>query len=445
MHKKLAFIFTIFLTSLAYYFSTGFNNIWWLLWIAPIPVLLYALNSSILMSFVAGLTAYFLGNLSYLPYIFSGMPFNYVFLTPALIGSFAFAFILLAFRHLALSRRYYYLAPFIFAGAWTIFEFLRSVVSPDGMLSSLAYTQLTNLPILQVASLVGIWGITFLLTLIPASIALALYYWKNNKTILKIILVPTVLLVFALLFGVYRLSIPESEHKLKIGIVAIDTTNREMFSLKNKDKLNIFRKYATGIATLAQKGADVVLLPEEVMTLTQTDKDIFLQKFATLAKENKIELLVGVRVLSKDQKNYYNSAYLFAANGNLLAHYDKQHPLLVYESSMIPGNSISIINIANKGKWGISICKDNDFINPDKDYGKNKINILFVPAFDFTVDAWLHARPAIMQGVTGNYIVARAAQKGFLSLSDSRGRIIALTPIEPNREQTTLIAEVALP
>jgi len=82
----------------------------------------------------------------------SGMPISYVFFMPVLISCVAFTLIAMLFRTAALKNKLYVLANFIFAGCWTLFEFLRSLISVDGTYSSLAYTQLSDLSIAQVAS-----------------------------------------------------------------------------------------------------------------------------------------------------------------------------------------------------------------------------------------------------------------------------------------------------
>jgi apolipoprotein N-acyltransferase len=50
---------------------------------------------------------------------------------------------------------------------------------------------------------------------------------------------------------------------------------------------------------------------------------------------------------------------------------------------------------------------------------------LLVPAWDFDQDRWLHARIAVLRGVENGFALARAARDGLLTLSDSRGRILA--------------------
>jgi apolipoprotein N-acyltransferase len=50
---------------------------------------------------------------------------------------------------------------------------------------------------------------------------------------------------------------------------------------------------------------------------------------------------------------------------------------------------------------------------------------LLVPAWDFSIDGWLHSRMAIMRGVENGFAIARAARSGRLTLSDDRGRVLA--------------------
>src|SRR5262249_30182738 len=54
-------------------------------------------------------------------------------------------------------------ATLVFPAALTAMEFLRSRVTPAASWGSVAYSQYGALPIMQIASVTGIWGITFLL------------------------------------------------------------------------------------------------------------------------------------------------------------------------------------------------------------------------------------------------------------------------------------------
>jgi apolipoprotein N-acyltransferase len=74
---------------------------------------------------------------------------------------------------------------------------------------------------------------------------------------------------------------------------------------------------------------------------------------------------------------------------------------------------------------GVAICKDMDFPAWTRRYAAAGARVLFVPAWDFGEDAWLHGRMAVLRGVEGGFAVARAAQEGLLTASDACGRIVA--------------------
>src|SRR4030067_2780353 len=57
-----------------------------------------------------------------------------------------------------------FLATLVFPLAWTATEDLGAHSQPFGTWGSLAYTQAGNLPLLQLTSITGLWGIVFVLT-----------------------------------------------------------------------------------------------------------------------------------------------------------------------------------------------------------------------------------------------------------------------------------------
>jgi len=60
-----------------------------------------------------------------------------------------------------------------------------------------------------------------------------------------------------------------------------------------------------------------------------------------------------------------------------------------------------------------------------RQYRAAGVGLLLVPAWDFTLDGWLHGRMAIMRGVESGFSIARIAKQGQLTVSDDRGRVLA--------------------
>jgi apolipoprotein N-acyltransferase len=67
----------------------------------------------------------------------------------------------------------------------------------------------------------------------------------------------------------------------------------------------------------------------------------------------------------------------------------------------------------NQCKAGVAICRDMDYTNPARSYGHANTNVLFVPAWDFEVDATVHAFGAITRGIENGYTIVRSARNGY--------------------------------
>lgn len=346
------------------------------------------------------------------------------------------------FRYLVLRNKHWAWC-FILSSGWTAYEFIKSLHSPAGSVDSIAYTQLFNLPIIQIASVTGIWGISFLLLLVPASIALAWHYRKNANLCLKTVAIPISILILTLLFGGYRLYVPSQGAVVKIGMAAIPMTVEEMRSRgQQQEAEKIISRYSNCIDLLSREGAEVILLPEKIVALDLNEQAKLLERLANTARKNQVALIAGLNIQEEDK--LYNSAYFFAANGETVLRYDKQHLLPFSEGRFTSGKQLGIRDVEAQGSWGIAICKDMDFEEPSRGYSQAGVNLLFVPALDFKTDSLLHARVAIMRGVEENYAVARAAQWGLLSLSDSRGNIIKMASSTAEKGDALLLGEIQI-
>src|SRR5215471_12141214 len=157
----------ILASGLSYALSTGVVTIWPLAWFAPFPILWLALHESRRRTALAAFLAFAIGRLGFLPIALAILP-------PALVGltlvapPLAFAGIVLASRAVALrlDPRLFSLAFPVF---WTAWEQL--VVAPQGGGAEIGFSQAENLPFAQLASVTGVVGVSFLVSLVPALVA----------------------------------------------------------------------------------------------------------------------------------------------------------------------------------------------------------------------------------------------------------------------------------
>jgi apolipoprotein N-acyltransferase len=128
------------------------------------------------------------------------------------------------------------------------------------------------------------------------------------------------------------------------------------------------------------------------------------------------------------------------SSGATEADYSKRHLVPGFEDSFIPGHGM-MMRILQGTLTGIAICKDMDFPRLGHDYGRHDVRLMLVPAWDFGRDNWQHSRVAILRGVEGGYTIARAAREGFLTLSDSYGRVLYQAP-SSDRPYASVVAKV---
>ncbi len=420
---KFAFVAGAVITSgLCWYFANDLSgNYWYLLWVAPVPVLITSFRSSAKGAFLVTFIAYLLGRLSWLPYLLTVLPVPLAVFFTVLIPL-IFALIVLLTRKIVLWDRNG-LSVFAFPVFWCLFEFLLYKFSPDGTAGSISYTQSNFLPAVQIASVTGILGISFLVTLFPSAIAVGSHFRFRR---MKGALVIAFLLIFvSIIFGILRLNIKSSNGtELTAGLAVLDEKfHSETDHPDTTKEMNTANLYAAEINRLAQQGAQVVVLPEKIVSTIPATETTIKNIFLNAATGDHIAIVAGYTRFTNDNTKQ-NRALVISAKGELLSDYQKVN---LFEgetrSGFIPGNGISVFNFNNVSS-GVAICKDMDYPGFIRKYDKNNILVMYVPAWDFIKDGWLHSRMAILRGVENGYAIVRTARQGELTVSDHRGKIL---------------------
>jgi apolipoprotein N-acyltransferase len=409
-------------SSLALFFGTGLHPLWWLTWVIPIPVLLLATRSSAALTFLAALISWFLGSLNMwgiLRHVLQ-VPLTAVLAFLILPGCF-FALGVLLFRRWA--RAGIPIAAALgFAAFWVAYEYALASTSIHGTYGNLAYNQMNFLPILQIASLTGIWGISFCIMLFAATVAalFSAHAASRGKSILAVCV--AVFLLFVLAFGEWRLHAPQhAAASVSVGLLASDLPQNVMPS-QPQDALRLISEYAAQTQTLLKQGAQVVVAPEKIVVVQDENIKAVDDLFAAQASSSGSVLLIGVARRAPNE--WFNEARVYTpANPSPLL-YEKHHMLPPFESKFTVGNSRTLLPQPS-GLWGVTICKDMDFPALSREYGRQGVGLLLVPAWDFDADGWLHSRMAILRGIEDGFSIARAPRHGILTLSDNRGRILA--------------------
>ena len=404
------------LSGAAFYFSIGMGEIWWLAWLAPIPVLWLAFGDTKRWQvFVASWVAYALGVTNILPTYGGLLPLSVLVLSLT-VPSFLFALSVIGARFV--QRRLSPLAGVLaFAALWTAFDFLVSFNTGGGSVATPATAEVGMPMLIQSASLVGVWGITFLLGFVSAGLALSL----RTRTAMPAILAVALFAANAI-FGTVRMSEPPTG-STRVALIDTDTRESAVFSDSASDTYAIVDAYADQIRSLNGKGVELVVIPEKLAIAELAWQKDLKAKLAGAARAAHVTLVAGFD--ARDGARAYNVSWAFMPNGSGPMVYTKRRLVPGLEARYTIGDGARVMHNGT----GLEICKDMDFQAMIRaDMVATKPTLLAVPAWDFGGDRWDHARVAILRSVENGVPMARAARDGLLTLNDRYGRVVAEKP-----------------
>lgn len=421
------------LGALGWWFGSGLRPLWWLAWLAPLPVLWLAPRGRARWAALAAFAAYAIGGCNQWAYLHGVIGLPLPFIMEAIAGPALVLMLAVLLHRRLLLRGHTVAAALAPAALWVAVEYANSLLSPHGTFGSIAYSQMDALPVIQVAAVTGLWGVSFLLLLLPA--AMATLAWpqtpsrRGHTAVLAVALAP---LAAALLYGGLRLQAP-ADSTLRIGLASIEKPIRPELGSATGQALQA--RYVQAIDTLAQQGARAVVIPETSFATA----DASVPAFAQLASRHELALDIGIDS-TRDPQAERNMAMAFAPDGAPPLTYDKHHLIPGFERQYTPGTDYTML--PGTPRIGLAICKDMDFHDTSLAYAARGAQLLLVPAWDFGIDGWLHSRMAIMRGVESGFAIARSARRGRLTLSDDRGRVLAETSSEMH--DATLVGDLPL-
>ncbi|HEY1978002.1 MAG TPA: hypothetical protein VGG89_15735 [Candidatus Baltobacteraceae bacterium] len=389
-----------------FFFSTNLGSIWPLAWLAATPVLWLAYGRARSWQVLAAAFAAFaLGQLTLFE-AYGIMAATLAVLLVVTSAAFAAGVLLarLAYRRLPPAA-----AILVFPAYWTAFEFAFTHLSPNGSYGSIAYSQ-TFVPVLiQSAALVGLGGVTFLICVVANAIAMIA---REPRRALWPAVIAASLVLANVAFGFVRLDGP-APPRYRVAAAADD---RVRFGWTEAQTLGIARSYARLTTQLAAQGAHVVVFSEKAAEIQPQWLPVY-EVLRQSARVTKTTLIAGFEEHGTEVQNV---ALVFRPDGSMLR-YVKQRLLLGFENYPA-GTTPGIIGDGQ----AVEICKDMDYPHGVRnDVRGRDINVVFVPALDFSLDVDAHARLAIMRGVEDGFAVVRASRFGLLTVTDANGRVIA--------------------
>ena len=382
----------------------------------------------------SGVMARFGGIAFPLAVVIAGLLVAYLALFPAL-----FALIL----HILVARGgrpWLWLAPAV----WVTTEYGRLAIFGGFPWVLLGYSQVTMLPIAQVASVTGVFGLSGLLAASATAVAWPVVSQGQRRWIAPTSVAALVALIA--LWGQQRVSsndLTVAGRPLRVGIVQGNVDQGVKWDPARSDE--IFSRYLRLTEQVADQGARLVLWPES-STPFYFEYGAESQILRELARRRRLQLLVGSDQWEQTTPPHiYNAAFLVNADGTTGGVYRKVHlvpfgeyvplkrllffakPLVEAVSDFAAGSEVNTLP-AGGARISTAICYEVVYPGLIREGVLNGSALLTT----ITNDAWFgrssapwqHFAMAAMRAVEQGRYLVRAANTGISGVVDPYGRVV---------------------
>ncbi len=327
-------------------------------------------------------------------------------------------------------------ATLVFPAVLAAVEFLMGKIPGLGTTGSMAVSQLPNVPLIQLASVAGIWGISFLIGWFASAVNLL---WENGfeirrswKPLLPFLACgAAVLLAGEVRAGVFE---PRAD-TVKVGSITIESGAvqvQDLFDLVDQgtpqERVLEFKAELAKVKEdlfawsekAAESGADIVFWSEANLFVFPEEEEAFLQEARALAAEHKLYFAPAVCVMRYGR--YYGDNKLVLINPQGQVEYQYRKTKTIYDTE-----SDGIIRSVDTpfGRLGTAICFDLDFPAFVRQAGTSGIDLMLVPAFDSRGSNPYHTYTGLFRALENGFSMVRQTSHGTSMAVDYQGRVIA--------------------
>jgi apolipoprotein N-acyltransferase len=360
---------------------------------------------------------------------------------------------------------------------WVSYEYLRSF-GPLGMnWGSIAYSQSPWLPLIQLAGITGMYGVTFMLVLFNAAVTEALLIaWSRLKPgnamaaaahslergshicALIALLIP----LLALCFGYGRIASDRArEHRCTRLTVSTIQPSLDMCLECNE---SVKRMTLTTLEDLTSRGQEeggtLFFWPESAVPTYFPNDFNATKRICAFAAARGIWLLTGAPYMGRDLR-LFNAAFLISPRGEIVESYSKRHrvpfsenlPFSRYLRKYSPFNKFRDVWPGSAWKtfttpmarFGVLICFESDFPSMARLNIRRGAQFLAV----LTNDGWFekssaaahHLSWSVFRAIENHTTIVQSANTGISAFIDCNGRIRSSTKIY---RRTVLTDEIIL-
>ncbi|EEF60213.1 apolipoprotein N-acyltransferase [Pedosphaera parvula Ellin514] len=342
------------------------------------------------------------------------------------------------------------------AAVWVALEMTIARLFSGFPWNLLGSSQYKITPLIQIASITGIYGVAFLAVWTSLSILCAVMVIIRKPTIRSAwigeIILPAAVLLALYGSGYHKLVQPERQRpELKVALIQPSIPQTEIWD--RQESSNRFRQLIELSGQALTNEVDLMIWPEAAVPgLIRMDDDIS-QPILDLARKHKVWIIIGADdfkphpgAVKLSDSDFYNSSFLVSPEGEFVASYRKRNlvifgeyiplakwlPFMKYltiiTGSFTPGDRVVPYFLTDlHTRISPLICFEDvfpdlvpEYVSEDTDFLVNLTNNGW---FGEGAAQWQHAAAAVFRTVENGVPLVRACNNGLTCWIDSAGRM----------------------
>ena len=322
------------------------------------------------------------------------------------------------------------LSTLVYPATYVILDWIVAF-SPLGSNFSIAPTQFASLPLVQLASVTGIWGLTFVVSWLASVVNLAWEQRFDLKLVRGPVMLFTTVVCVSLVLAGLRLSNEPVAATVKVAGVTVEQSRNywdEVIDLNTPQEQA--HAYADEFAQLeeqlfsqsaraAQFGAKIIFWSEANAMLYPEDMDTFMARAQAFARDHQVYLAPSAVIFKYGQASADNKLWMITPTGQSAYEYTKT-------KSWYPTDSDGVIHFVDTpyGRIASVLCFDMDFPTFIQQAGRQSVDIMLVPAFDWQPIKPYHTEVGLFRAVENGFSVFRQVNSGTSMAVDYQGRVL---------------------
>ena len=344
------------------------------------------------------------------------------------------------------------------ASTLTLSEWLRGHVLTGFPWNAFGYALTEPLALAQTASLIGLWGLTFLSVAIFASPAVLIDGRSRGRRPWIVPMLALLLLVAMAIFGTVRLMLHPTTNVAKVKLRIMQPNLQQDVRFNYAAKAEVMQKYltlsdrASGPQSSGVRDASILIWPESAFPFFLTREGDAMAQIADLLPKGTVLITGAVRAPDLPPgtriTRAYNSIYVIDHDGSVLSVYDKLHlvpfgeylpfqnlmeklgfvQLTKVQGGFIPGERRRTMEIPNAPRALPLICYEAIFPG-DVAAGDDRpgwiVNLTNDGWFGISTGPYQHLQQVRLRAIEEGLPAVRAANTGISAVIDPMGRIVA--------------------